>query len=251
MMAGRFFEFLLGIGDDALVLGHRLSEWCGHGPFLEEDIAMTNIALDLVGRADAILKLAGEVEGRGRTADDFAFFRDAVDFRNVALVELPRGDFAFTMVRQFIFDAYALPLYEQLTGSSSPKLKGISEKAVKESTYHLRHSAEWVRRLGGGTTESRRRASEALRDLWLYTNELFTPVDVSSTDEEGLIPVSMGDVRDAWSAVVNRTLSEAGLTAPELEHYFDGSRRGRHTEYLGHMLSEMQIVARSHPGAAW
>lgn len=246
-----FYGYLLMLGDDSLILGHRLSEWCGHGPFLEEDIALANIALDLIGRADALLQLAGRVEGKGRTQDDLAFFRDVVEFRNAALVELPRGDFAFTMIRQFLYDAYAHPLYTALAEGAPASLAGIAAKAAKETVYHLRHSSEWVRRLGGGTDESRRRAWVALENAWMYTEELF---DVGGESDEletaGWIPPS-STIRDAWSSTVTDVLSDAGLQPPATEFFHSGARSGLHTEHIGHLLSEMQIVARSHPGAQW
>jgi ring-1,2-phenylacetyl-CoA epoxidase subunit PaaC len=246
-----FFELLLFLGDDALVLGHRLSEWCGRGPFLEEDIALANISLDLIGRADALLKLAGRLEGMGRSGDDLAFLRDATEFRNSALTEVPCGDFAFTMVRQFLFDAYAHPLFGNVAAAAPAALAGIAAKAVKESAYHLRHSAEWVRRFGGGTEESHRRGQAALDDVWMYTGELFEsgPATTQLVDA-GWLPDSEV-LRESWSTVVDRILNEAGFSQPQTSYYFSGARAGRHTEYLGHMLSEMQILARSHPGAEW
>ncbi len=246
-----FGAYLLYLGDDALVLGHRLSEWCGHGPTLEEDIALANIALDLVGRSDALLRVAAQLEGKGRSEDDLAFFRDATEFRNAALVELPRGDFAFTIVRQFLYDAYALPLYTHIAANATGALSGIAAKAVKETTYHLRHTAEWVRRFGGGTAESKRRAQDALDELWRYTGELFDEdaVTVALAGAQWIPNPSV--LRAAWSETVERVLDEADLAAPAVKHHFTGARSGRHTEHLGHLLSEMQIVARSHPGASW
>src|SRR4051812_16097219 len=165
------FEYLVRLGDDRLVLGHRLSEWCGHGPILEEDIALSNIALDLIGQASMLLKLAGEVEAKGRSDDMLAYFRDAIEFRNAQLVELPNGDFAATIVRQFLFDAWDVLVLDGLTRATNESLAGIAAKALREAKYHLRHSAEWVRMLGDGTTESHRRAQAALETLWPYTAE--------------------------------------------------------------------------------
>src|SRR5690349_18549299 len=176
-----FFEYLLRLGDDRLVLGHRLSEWCGHGPILEEDIALGNVALDLLGQASALLKLAGAVEGKGRDDDALAYFREAVEFRNALLVELPRGDFAVTIVRQFLFDAYDLHVTDALSRSAHAELAALAAKAHKEARYHVRHSGEWVVRLGDGTEESHARAQAALDDLWRFTGELFTP---DAVDEE-------------------------------------------------------------------
>jgi ring-1,2-phenylacetyl-CoA epoxidase subunit PaaC len=245
------FEFLVRLGDDRLVLGHRLSEWCGHGPILEEDIALANISLDLIGQASNLLKLAGETEGKGRDEDALAYFRDEVDYRNCLLVELPKGDFAFTIVRQFLFDAHSVLLLDALTRCGHETLAGIAAKAVKEDKYHLRHSGEWVVKLGDGTEESHARAQRALDDLWRYTGELF---DVDAVDEavarQG-ITIDHEGIRSRWLSVVTVVFRRATRAVPPDEGMQRGGRRGRHTEYLGHMLSVMQIVARSHPGAQW
>ncbi len=245
------FAYLLRIGDDRLVLGHRLSEWCGHAPILEEDIALGNFALDFIGQASALLKHAGTVEGKGRTEDALAYFRDAIEFRNCLLVELPRGDFAFTLVRQFLFDAYDVLLLEQLTKSSDLTLGGIAGKGVKEARYHLRHSAEWVRMLGDGTAESHARAQRALDELWRFTPELFTGDDVDREMAERGIGVDAATMRAPWLETVTAVVSEATLTLPSDAVAMRGGRVGRHTEHLGRMLSEMQSLARSHPGASW
>lgn len=244
-------EYLQRHGDDRLILGHRLSEWCGHAPILEEDIALANIALDFVGQANLLLGLAGQIEGQGRDADALAYFRGEVDFRNLQLVELPKGDFAFTIVRQFLFDAYDVPFLEALSRSSHSELAGIAAKAHKEARYHLRHSAEWVIKLGDGTDESRRRTQRALDELWHYTGELFT------SDERDRQLVAAGIAPDltaldsGWRDRVAAVLRQATLTIPESGPAMLGGRRGRHTEHLGHLLAEMQIVARSFPGATW
>jgi ring-1,2-phenylacetyl-CoA epoxidase subunit PaaC len=244
-------EYLLRHGDDRLVLGHRLSEWCGHAPILEEDIALANIALDFVGQANLLLALAGQVEGQGRDADALAYFREAVDFRNLQLVELPKGDFAFTIVRQFLFAAYDVPLLESLQRSRHADLAGITAKAFKEARYHLRHSAEWVIKLGDGTAESHARAQSALDELWRYTGELFTTDDVDRRVAAVGFAPDLGALESGWRARVTAVVSEATLTLPESAPAMLGGRRGRHTEHLGHMLAEMQIVARSFPGATW
>ena len=246
-----FFEYLLRLADDRLVLGHRLSEWCGHAPILEEDIALANIALDLIGQASMLLKLAGEVEGKGRNEDALAYFRDAIEFRNAQLVELPNGDFAVTIVRQFLFDAWDVLVLERLTAASNQALAGIAAKALKEATYHLRHTAEWVRMLGDGTAESRARAQRALDDLWPYTAELFLG---DAIDAEALASGSGVDVeslRSRWRQTVDQVLGDATLTVPKDGFAPRGGRVGRHTEHLGRMLADMQSLARAHPGAAW
>ncbi|HTI65765.1 MAG TPA: 1,2-phenylacetyl-CoA epoxidase subunit PaaC [Gemmatimonadaceae bacterium] len=243
--------YLLRLGDDRLVLGHRLSEWCGHGPILEEDIAITNIALDLIGEAALLLKLAGEEEGQGRDEDALAYFRDAVDYRNALMVELPKGDFGFTIVRQFLFSAYSVLQMEALQRSKLEALGGIAAKALKESRYHLRHSAQWVITLGDGTEESHDRAQRAVDELWRYTGELFAADEVDREMAAIGMGVDPSTLAEPWQAQVGEVVLRAGLTVPTHEYMQQGGRVGRHTEHLGHMLAEMQIVARSHPGAKW
>jgi ring-1,2-phenylacetyl-CoA epoxidase subunit PaaC len=250
-MAAPLFPYLLRLADDRLVLGHRLSEWCGHGPILEEDIALANISLDLIGEATLLLKLAGEDEGQNRSEDALAYFRDAVDYRNLLMVELPKGDFAFTIVRQFLFSVFSLRQMESLTKSTNAELAGIAAKAVKEARYHVRHSAEWVVTLGDGTDESHARAQRALDDLWRYTGELFIADDVDQAVAAEGLGVDPSTLADAWRADVDAVLARAMLTVPSVSYMQRGGREGRHTEHLGHMLSEMQILARSHPGATW
>jgi ring-1,2-phenylacetyl-CoA epoxidase subunit PaaC len=248
------FEYLLRLGDDRLVLGHRLSEWCGHGPILEEDIALSNVALDLLGQATMLLRLAGEVEGAGRTEDALAYFRDVVDFRNCQLVELPPGDFAFTVVRQFLFDVYAVVLLEALSASSHQELAAIAAKALKEAKYHVRHSGEWMLKLGDGTAESHRRAQAALDGLWRFTGELFATDAIDRAMRDAGVGPDLDALHERWSSLVGGVVGQATLTVPNEPARRPATRAGRtgaHTEFLGHMLAEMQIVARSHPGAAW
>ncbi len=244
-------EYLLRHGDDRLVLGHRLSEWAGHAPILEEDIALGNVALDLIGQAQALLGLAGEAEGRGRDADALAYFREAVEFRNALLCELPRGDFAVTVVRQFLFDAYDVLLTERLAGSAHAELAGVMAKAHKEARYHVRHSGDWVVRLGDGTAESHARAQAALDALWRYAPELFVPDAVDAAMLAAGVGADLDALRPEWERRVREVLDEATLRAPAGGFAARGGREGRHTEHLGRMLAEMQIVARSHPGASW
>ncbi|AHG91253.1 phenylacetate-CoA oxygenase, PaaI subunit [Gemmatirosa kalamazoonensis] len=244
-------EYLLRLGDDRLVLGQRLAEWCGHGPILEEDIALANISLDLFGQAALLLKLAGETEGKGRDEDALAFLRDAVEFRNVQLVELPKGDFGFTIARQFLFDAYSELCYAELARSTHAELAGIASKAHKEIRYHLRHSTDWILKLGDGTPESHARVQSAFDDLWRFTGELFESDDVDRAVAEQGIGVDPSTLRPRWRTRVEAVLAEATLRVPNDGVMASGGRRGRHTEYLGHMLAEMQSVARAHPGAQW
>lgn len=243
--------YLLRLGDDRLILGHRLSEWCGHGPILEEDIALANMALDLIGQANLLLELAGKEEGQGRSADTLAYFREAVEFRNALIVELPRGDFAFTTARQFLVSVFEVLHLERLQASKHSELAGIAGKALKEFRYHLRHSADWMLKLGDGTAESHQRVQSALDELWRFTGELFESDDI----ERGLaaqgIAVDKAALRDRWREEVSRLLQAATLTMPDDGFMQRGGREGRHTEHLGHLLAEMQIVARSFPGAEW
>jgi ring-1,2-phenylacetyl-CoA epoxidase subunit PaaC len=245
------FEYLLRLGDDRLVLGHRLSEWCGHAPILEEDIALANISLDLIGQATLLLKLAGEVEGKGRSEDALAYFRDAIEFRNVLMAELPKGDFAFTIMRQFLFGVAAYYHLEGLARSTQAELAGIAAKALKETRYHVRHSGEWVIKLGDGTAESHDRAQRALDELWRYTGEMFLTDAVDARLVAAGIAPDLSEIEPRWSAQVSEVLGRATLATPSAGYMQRGGRVGRHTEHLGHMLSEMQIVARSHPGAQW
>lgn len=233
------------------MLGHRLSEWCGHGPILEEDIALANIALDLIGQANLYLKLAGETEGNGRSEDTLAYFRDAVEYRNVQIVELPNGDYAFTIARQFLFDVFSFHVLEQLQGSAHRELAGIAGKGFKEVRYHVRHSSEWLVRLGDGTDESHARAQKAVNDLWRFTGEMFEADDIDREIVSAGIGADVGAIKPKWDGVVKDVLGRATLDVPSDTFMMTGGRKGRHTEYLGHMLSEMQIVARSYPGAEW
>lgn len=250
-VANPLFEYLLRLGDDRLVLGHRLSEWCGHGPILEEDIALSNIALDLVGHASAWLTLAGKMEGKGRDEDALAYFRDGVEFRNALIVELPKGDFGFTMVRQFLFDAHSVLLLDALSRSTDAQVAAIAAKGLKEAKYHVRHSSEWVIRLGDGTDESHVRAQAALNELWRFSGELFDRDSVDDAVESLGVAVDHAGIQSRWLTMVHDVLVRATLTVPASVVMRRGGRRGRHTEHLGHMLSDMQIVARSHPGASW
>jgi ring-1,2-phenylacetyl-CoA epoxidase subunit PaaC len=246
-----FCGYLLTLGDDRLVLGHRTSEWCGHGPILEEDIALANIALDLVGQANLLLQRAGQVEGAGRDQDALAYLRETTDYRNALIVELPKGDFAFTIVRQFLFSVYAAHQWQALASSKDKDLAGIAAKALKESRYHVRHSADWVCRLGDGTEESHKRAQDVLDDLWRYTGELFEPSETERALAGDGLAVEAATLVDAWRGDVVPVLDRATLTVPDGVYMQTGGRSGRHTEHLGLMLAEMQILPRSFPGAKW
>lgn len=249
--ASPLLAYVLGLADDALVLGHRLSEWSGQAPMLEEDIALSNLALDLIGQARLLYAYAGEVEGKGRDEDALAYQRDEPEFRNVLLAEQPNGDFAATMVRQLLYAAFKHPFYNALKGSKDRQLADIAGKAVKEMAYHVRHAGEWVIRLGDGTEESHRRAATALDDLWMYTGEMLeVDEDVEALVRAG-IAVDSARVKPAWDATIARVLGEARLARPADRWMQSGGRRGRHSEHLGHLLAEMQVLNRAHRGVVW
>ncbi len=244
-------EMALALADDALVLGHRLSEWSSKAPTLEEDIALSNLGLDMLGQARLFYQLAARLEGNGRDEDQLAYFRDAPEFRNVLLVELPRGDFAFTMGRQLVVAAFLHPYYEAMTRSTLPAFAEIAAKAVKEMAYHVRHAAEWVIRLGDGTDESRRRMIAALDAIWPFTGEMF---EMGESERRlvaaGAVP-DRAAIRIPWDITIDRVLREAGLERPKAGDGRTGGRTGRHTQHLVTMLAEMQELARAHPGATW
>ena len=248
-------ELLLRLGDNDVVLAQRLGEWVGHGPVLEEDIALANVGLDLLGQGRMWLTYAGEVEGKGRTEDDLAFLRDQHAYRNVQLVELPNGDFADTMARQLYFDHAHLLLLRGLAASADGRVAEIAAKAVKEVTYHVERSADWVVRLGDGTEESHGRMQRALDRLWPYTGELFAADAVDVELAERSVAPDPRPLRDPWLAAVRAVVDEATLTMPGGE-WMHGTRRGGgkqgvHTEHLGHLLAEMQFLQRAYPGAQW
>jgi ring-1,2-phenylacetyl-CoA epoxidase subunit PaaC len=246
-----FFETLLRLGDTTLILGHRVSEWCGHAPALEEDIALANVALDLIGQTQMWLGLAAEVEGKGRTADDLAYLRDAWDFRNLLLVERPNGDFGHTLMRQFLFDAFHFELLKALAASRDARVAGIAEKAAKEVAYHLERSSDLVIRLGDGTEESRRRMQAALDALWAYTGEMFLADEKDTEVAAAGLMADPASLRPAWEATVGAVLTEATLAIPESGFAHKGGKRGVHTEHLGYILADMQFLQRAYPGASW
>ncbi len=244
-------QFVLQLADTSLVLGHRLSEWCGHGPVLEQDIAMANIGLDFLGEARSYYQYAAELEGAGRTEDELAFLRAATEYRNPLLVEQPNGDFAATVLRQFLFDSYHLPFLEALRAGPDEKLAAIAEKSVKEAAYHRQWSAEWVIRLGDGTPESRRRLDGALRDFWRYTAELTTPAPAETALADlGLAP-NLDDVRALQQAHIAEVFAEATLPLPASGVAQKGGKTGRHSEHLGYLLAELQYMQRAYPGLKW
>lgn len=243
--------YVLRRADDALVLGHRLSEWCGKAPMMEEEMALANMGLDLIGQARALYTYAGEAEAAGHDEDALAYRRDERAYRNLLLVEQPNGDFAVTMVRQLLYAAYADPYWRAMMSSRDATLAAIAAKAEKEMAYHLRHSAEWVVRLGDGTPESNARAARALTALWPYTGELFETDAVDDALIEAGIAVDPASLRDTWRATVAAVLDRATLAMPADGYMQKGGRSGRHSEHLGHLLAELQYMQRTIPGATW
>jgi ring-1,2-phenylacetyl-CoA epoxidase subunit PaaC len=244
-------QYALRLADNALVLGHRLSEWCGHAPMLEEDIALANMALDLIGQARLLYAYAAEVEGEGRDEDQLAYLRDAGQYRNLLLTEQPNGDFAFTIARQSLYSAFVVPFWRALAGSRDETLAAIAAKAEKETAYHLRHCAEWLIRLGDGTAESHTRAQDALDELWPYTGELFEADAVERGLIERGVAVDPQALRAEWDETVETVLAEAMLRRPADGWMQSGGRSGRHSEHLGHLLAELQFLQRAYPGAKW
>jgi ring-1,2-phenylacetyl-CoA epoxidase subunit PaaC len=245
------FGYVLGLADDALVLGHRLSEWSGRGPTLEEDIALSNLALDLIGQARLYYSYAGELEGAGRDEDALAFRRDEHAYLNLLLLEQPNGDFAVTMLRQLLYAAFLTPYLAALAASSDLRLAEIAAKAKKEMAYHLRHASEWVVRLGAGTEESHARAHAALEDLWMYTGEMFEMGAAEHLLMRAGIAPDRGSIKPGWERTIASVLAAAGLPRPRDRWMQSGGRSGRHTEHLGHLLAEMQVLHRAHPDATW
>ena len=251
-MSDHLFEFLLRQGDNTLILSHRISEWCGHAPILEEDIALANIALDLLGQTQMWLGLAAEVEGGRRSADDLAMLRDAWDFRNVILVERPNEDFGQTMMRQFLFDAYHIELLKHLVNSSDKRISAIAAKALKEVEYHVERSAGTVIALGDGSEESHNRLQAALDDQWTFAGELFeTDISDHALHDAGIVPLP-SELRAGFDARAKAVLGEATLMIPDTVFAHSGGRSGkRHSEHLGHLLTQMQWLQRAYPGATW
>ncbi|MCX7728001.1 MAG: phenylacetate-CoA oxygenase subunit PaaC [Bacteroidia bacterium] len=246
-----FFKYLLILGDTSLILAQRLSEWTGHGPFLEEDLALTNIALDTLGHANVLLEYAGKVENKGRDQDKLAFFRNGREYFNVKLVELPNGDYANTMVRQLFVDAFRYHYFNALCGCKDETLSGLAQKAVKEIKYHYRHSSWWIKRFGDGTEESHQRTQNALNNLWRFTGELFMPDESEKIMEEEKIAPSLSQIQYIWNEDIQSLLKEANLTIPKDVYMQSGGKQGVHTEYLDYILAEMQSLPRMYPDAKW
>jgi len=251
MAKASLYKYVLALGDDALILGQRLSQWAYKGPFLEEDIALSNISLDMFGRANLFLEYAATLKGNDVTADDLAFKRNEREFSNHILCEQPNGNFADTMVRQFFLDAFYKLFLQKLTKSKDEQLSAIAQKSIKETTYHLRHSSKWIIRLGDGTVESHAKVQSAIDNLWMFTNELFEMNEIDNEMLEQKIGVDCSKLKIEWDKIINEVLSEATLNRPEDANMPTGGRQGIHTEHLGHLLSDMQYLQRAYPDATW
>jgi len=251
MAKASLYKYVLALGDDALILGQRLSQWAYKGPFLEEDIALSNISLDMFGRANLLLEYAATLKGNGTTSDELAFKRNEREFSNHIICEQPNGNFADTMARQFFLDAFYKLFLQKLTKSKDEQLSAIAQKSIKETTYHLRHSSKWIIRLGDGTAESHEKVQSAIDNLWMFTNELFEMNEIDNEMLEQKIGVDCSKLKIEWDKIINEILSEATLNRPEDANMPTGGRQGIHTEHLGHLLSDMQYLQRAYPDATW
>ncbi len=250
-MNASLINYTLHLADNALIIGHRNSEWCGHGPILEQDIAISNIALDGIGQARNFYQYAALLSGNGATEDSLAYLRDVVDYKNLLITELPNGDWAQTILRQFLFSTYQYYFYQQLEKSTDRQLAAIAEKSLKEVTYHVRWSSEWVIRLGDGTEESHTRLSNAVTEIWNYTAELFIPASYEKELITTGIAVDLSVIQPLWQQKVSDVFTEATIAIPEKSFAQQGGKGGIHTEHLGYILAEMQFLQRAYPGAEW
>lgn len=247
----QIFEYALRLGDTSLIYGQRLSEWCGHGPALEEDIALTNTALDYLGQATNMLKFAAEIENQGRDEDKLAFLRDVPDFKNLLICELPNGDYGYTIARQFLFTSYYYLYLRELAKSKNEFFKGFAEKSIKEVRYHWQHSSDWMKRLGDGTAESHQRLQTALNEIWEFTGEMFTNDTLDEAAMSSGIGVDNASLKPEWDQIVSSIISEATLIKPEDGWFHKGGKIGKHTEHLGYILSDMQFLQRTYPNSKW
>ncbi len=250
-MTNHLYSYTLALADDALILGQRLGEWCGHGPVLEQDIALTNIALDHLGQARMLLQYAARQIGGNATEDSLAFFRNEHEFKNLLITELPNSDWAYTLVKLFFYDTFNYFQTEGLLNSQNQELKAVAQKAIKEVGYHAQFSAEWVIRMGDGTEESHQRAQKAINDLWMFTGECFVPNEAMNEMTLAGIAPDYPALAPAWKDKVGEILEIAGLKMPETTWMQSGGRQGQHTEYMGKLLAEMQHLPRTYPNAVW
>jgi ring-1,2-phenylacetyl-CoA epoxidase subunit PaaC len=250
-MSNSKINYILGIADNALILGQRLSELCGHGPSLETDIATTNIALDLLGQTRSYYQYAAELHGGGATEDTLAFLRKEREYKNVLLVEQPNTDFGYVMARQYLFDVFHLLLLEQLQNSNDEVLAAIAKKSIKEVSYHKRFSGDWIKRLGDGTEESHHRMQEAFDNLWTFTNELFLMTADDTAMVEAGVGVDVSQLKDTWMQEITALLTEATLTVPDLKYFLKGGKEGMHSEHMGFILTDMQYMQRTYPNMTW
>ncbi|WP_420386271.1 1,2-phenylacetyl-CoA epoxidase subunit PaaC [Roseivirga sp.] len=245
------FNYIIQQADNCLILGQRLAEWCGHGPVLEQDIAMTNISLDLIGQARLLYQYAAEIQEEGKTEDDLAYLRDAWDFKNVLLVEQPNGDFGKTILRQFLYDTYSCYFYEALMNSSDERLASIAAKSHKETLYHMKWSGDWVIRLGDGTEESHERVQQAVNELWSYKDEIITANAVDAEALEKGYGISLEALKLKRDEKIKAVLEEATLTTPDNDYAHKGGKEGVHSENLGYILADLQFLQRAYPGNQW
>ena len=250
-MNNNLIQYIYGIADNSLILGQRLGELCGHGPSLETDIAMTNMSLDLLGQVRNYYQYAAKLQGQNVTEDTIAFLRKEREYKNVLLVEQPNTDFAYSITRQFLFDIYHLLLLEELQNSKDETLQAIAVKSMKEVTYHVRFSSDWIKRLGDGTTESHAKIQNAINDLWVYTDELFHTTDSDKAMISEGIGVDVTQLKETYYKKVNEVLDEATIQIPNLQYFQKGGKQGIHSEYMGYLLAEMQYMQLAYPNMKW
>jgi ring-1,2-phenylacetyl-CoA epoxidase subunit PaaC len=250
-MSNQLVQYICGIADNSLILGQRLGELCGHGPSLETDIALTNISLDLFGQVRSYFQYAAEIQGDQSSEDTFAFLRKEQEYRNVLLVEQPNTDFAYIIARQFLFDVYHQLFLEKLQSSNDQTLSAIAKKSLKEVTYHVRFSSDWVIRLGDGTEESHSRMSTAIEDLWIFTEELFSCTELEKEMANSTIGVDVSLLRETYYNRVHSVLNEATIAIPDVKYFQKGGKQGNHSEHMGYILTEMQYMQRTFPNMTW
>ncbi len=250
-MDEKLFKYTLRLGDNALILGQRLAEWCGHGPVLEQDIALQNMALDQLGQARMLMQYAADQKGGDNTEDSIAFHRDVWDYHNLLMLEQPNGDWGMTLVRQFLFDTFNYFQYTQLLESKDERIRAIAQKAIKEITYHAQWSAEWIIRLGDGTEESHNRVQQSMDDIWMWTGEMYTPDELDAEMLRRGIAADLNHIKDQWHEKVSEILEMATLSKPKDGWMQSGGKQGEHSEHLGFILAEMQHLPRMYPEAKW